>query len=413
VGATAPRAAAWFGWVLLACLLSGRAAAQDEPRGATATPGSRLTVAGDAAVSMAPDDDAYFNYSSDAYSVLRLVRLDASAVLRLGSRLSLLGDVRAQSAIGPGQWQVRPYALFARIRPWPRKAVDIQVGLIPPVFGAFSRSAYGNSNPLVGFPLGYQYLTSLRPDALPASADGLLAKRGQGWRVRYPVGNATPDHGVPLMDGLRYPLGVELHAGVRPVEASVAVTTGSLSTPDTRDVGKRPQISGRIAVRPTAGLVVGASASRGAFFARSLTASLAAPADNGTNDQRAIGFDAEYSRGYWIVRAESIVSSWRLSQLDLLLSDHPLRAFSLDMESRYRIRPGLYAAIRVDRLDFSEVCGSVSCLPWDAPIRRVEIGGGYSIRRNMVVKTAYQYNRREATVRRTSGLVSAQLVVWF
>ncbi len=64
--------------------------------------------------------------------------------------------------------RLQPFALFARIRPWPARRFDIQVGRIPPTFGAFGRSAYGTANMLIGTPLAYQYLTSLRPDALPA-----------------------------------------------------------------------------------------------------------------------------------------------------------------------------------------------------------------------------------------------------
>jgi len=36
------------------------------------------------------------------------------------------------------------------------------------VIGAFARQAYGRDNLVIGTPLAYQYLTSLRPDALPA-----------------------------------------------------------------------------------------------------------------------------------------------------------------------------------------------------------------------------------------------------
>ena len=411
--AAGPRHVPWCGWLLLVCFLAHSAAAQEVPTNGATTPGSRLTVAGEAAVSAAPDDYAYFNFSSDAYSVLQLVRLDGSAEVRLGSRLSLLGDLRVQGSIGEGQGQLRLSALFARVRPFPEKAFDIQVGVVPPVFGAFSRSAYGTSNPLIGLPLGYQYVTSLRADALPASADALLARRGQGWRVRYTVGNTAADHGVPLVDGLRNPLGVEVHTVVRAVEMSAAATTGSLSVPDSQIVGSSPQLSGRIAVRPAFGLVVGASASRGKFFSSSLVDSLGPTAETGINEQRALGFDAEYARGYWIVRAEGILSTWRLPQLDVWSADGSLRAFAFDLEGRYRIRPGLYAAARVDRLDFNDVCGTTGCQSWDAPVRRVEVGGGYSIRRNVVVKGVYQYNWRDTIRNRAQGLASVQLMVWF
>jgi hypothetical protein len=400
------------GW-LLALALSGSAAAQEPAPATGANLGTRWAFGGSASISVAPEDTGYFNYSTGAYSVLRLAHLDGSASLSLGSRLTLVGDIRLQGGVGEGGWQVRPYALFARIRPWTQRAVDVQVGLIPPVFGAFSRRVYGTDNPLIGFPLGYQYVTTLRPDAVPASADELLRKRGSGWRVAYSVGNPDPDYGVPLADGLRYPAGAEVHMGGERVEAAVAVTTGSLSVPNALDVGWSPQVSARLAARPVAGLVLGGSVSHGAFLTRALTDTLGTTGQRGANDQTAAGFDAEYSRGHLIVRAEGVMSWWRLPQSAPPHLADPLGAFAFDVEARYRILPGVYAAVRLDRLDFSEVCGTTACLPWDAPVQRVEAGGGYSIRRNIVLKGAYQFNRRDGNRHPSLGLASAQLLVWF
>jgi hypothetical protein len=398
---------------LLVLVMSTGAAAQDNAPASTASLGSRWSFGGGASVSVAPEDTGYFNYSTGAYSVLRLVRLDGSAAFRAGSRVTLVADVRLQGAIAEGGWQVRPYALFARIRPWSQTPLDIQVGLVPPVFGAFGRRAYGADNPLIGFPLGYQYVTTLRADALPASADELLSKRGSGWRVRYSIGNREPDYGVPLADGLRYPAGVEVHAGGGRIEAGVAVTTGSSSMPDSLDVGWRPQISARVAVRPVPGLVLGGSVSNGRFLTRDLTDWLGPAGAGSPDDQTAAGFDAEYSRGHLIVRAEGIASWWRLPQFAPPYFQEPLRAFALDVEARYRLLPGLYIALRVDGLDFSEVCGTVGCLPWDAPVQRVEAGGGFSIRRNIVLKGVYQYNWRDGSRHPRLGLAATQLVVWF
>jgi hypothetical protein len=402
-----------FAWLLLAFAVPARVGAQGQAGTYASGAGPRLSFGAEASVAVGQDDYAYFNYSRDAYSVLRLLRIDASAALRLTTWLTFVGDVRVQGDLWEGGWQLVPYAAFARFRPSPHTPFDIQVGIVPPVFGAFSRRSYGVDNPLIGFPLGYQYLTTLRADALPASADDLLSKRGRGWRVRYPVGNPVPDHGQPLADGMRYPVGVEAHVGGGRLEAGVAVTTGSLSMPDARDVGGSPQVSGRVAFRPAPGLVLGGSASHGTFLARSLTDAIGTTGNAGANDQTALGFDAEYSRGHWIVRAEGIYSRWRLDASAPPHIASPLGGFAFDVEGRYRILPGLYAAVRLDRLGFSEICGSAGCLPWDAPVRRVEAGGGYSLRRNVVVKGVYQYNWRDGSFRPREELASAQLLVWF
>ena len=91
--------------------------------------------------------------------------------------------------------------------------------------------------------------------------------------------------------------------------------------------------------------------------------------------------------------------------------DDPLRSFGMDVEVRYRLRPGLYAAARASHLSFSDLTGSSGRLSWEAPVTRLEAGGGYSIRRNVVVRAVYQYNWRQTG--ETAGLASAQLLFWF
>ena len=107
-----------------------------------------------------------------------MLRIDVTAALKADSHLFFLADVRNENEDGP-----KAYALYLRIRPWEHRAFDIQVGRIPPTFGAFGRRTYANDNPLIGYPLAYQYLTTLRADSLRARADELLQMRGRGWLV--------------------------------------------------------------------------------------------------------------------------------------------------------------------------------------------------------------------------------------
>ena len=134
-----------------------------------------LTVGGSLSATMGSDDPGFFNYTDYEDSTLRMLRLDLTASLRAGSHVSLLGEVRSQNAGAP-----EAYALYLRIRPWTKRRFDLQIGRVPPTFGAFPRRSYEAENPLIGDPLAYQYLTSLRPDAVPASADELLQMRGRG-----------------------------------------------------------------------------------------------------------------------------------------------------------------------------------------------------------------------------------------
>ena len=396
---------AWLG-------LGSSLGAQTLPSEPIALADGRVTVSGDVSASFGARDPGFFDYTDYEHSALRMLRIDVSAAAKAGPHLSLLGEVRSEN-LG----SIHTYALYARIRPWTDRDFDIQVGRIPPTFGAFARRTYANDNPLIGYPLAYQYLTSLRPDALPANADELLQKRSLGWLVKYSVGEPAPDRGVPLVSAFRWDTGVQVHGVVGVFSATGAITTGTVSNPLFSDDNGGRQIVGRLEARPVAGLIAGTSFSRGRFVsdaaARSALGDTPSTSDNGFA-QTAWGADLEYSHAYYLVRVETIVSAWRVPIVKAPAIDEPLRAASTSIEGRYKISPGLYAAARLDHVGFSDVVASTSTAPWDAPVTRVEIGTGFSLQRNLLLKISYQHNTRDGGVlRRVEHLGAGQLVFWF
>jgi hypothetical protein len=237
--------------------------------------------------------------------------------------------------------------------------------------------------------------------------------RTRGWLPSYPLGSTSAASGSPLVSAFRWDTGVEFHAGDGPIEASVAVTSGTLSNPKVRDDNRGKQVSARLVSRPIVGLVVGGSFARGAFLSRSLDPVLPAGTSSSDFTQRAWGFDAEYSRDYWLVRAEAILSQWRLPALGEPAITSPLGAHALAIEGRYKILPGVFAAARADRLTFSRVTGNRGTFPWDANVRRFEVAAGYYVQRNAVVKIAWQHNGRDGGRTRELDVGAAQLQVWF
>jgi hypothetical protein len=405
----------WRPLTVLLIVVCGPAAARAQrlPEGPFATAGGTVTVGGEITVTAGSRDDiAFFNYTDYEHNALRMFRMAVSGMWRPTERLAFLTELRSEDAE-----RVIPYALYVRVRPWRERAVAIQAGRIPPVFGAFVRRSYGANNPLIGYPLAYQYLTSIRPDALPATADDLLSMRARGWRTNYPVGDLAAEPGVPLVSAYRWDTGVQVHASNDHVEGAIALTTGTLSNPRVRDDNNRPQLSGRVAWKPIVGLVLGASAAQGAFLSGSLEDVVAAPNGRGTHRQRAVGLDAEYSRGYWIVRGETIDSRWDLPALAAPRIDAPLRARAAFVETRYRITPRVYAAARADRLTFSRIRGERlfggQPTPWDAPVTRLEAGGGVYLQRNLTLRAVVQRNWRDAGRVKNRTFASAQLAYWF
>jgi hypothetical protein len=367
-----------------------------------------VTIGGDVSGTVGPDDPGFFNYTDYEHSTLRLFRVDLTAALKVNAHLSVLGEVRTEN-IGP----LRAYAFYLRIRPWTARAIDIQAGRVPPTFGAFARRIYAADNILIGYPLAYQYLTPLRADALPLNANELLVMRGRGWLSSYSIGNPTPANGLALASGFRWDTGVQLHGASGLADATVSVTAGTLSNPLFKDENSGLQLAGRLSVHPLPGLILGASAARGPFVSATAARSAVGDGHDGEFTQTAWGGDVEYSRDYYLVRAETVFSRWKLPAVGAPAIEAPLDALATYVEGRYKIQPGLYAAARVDHLVFSEITGSLGRETWDAPVTRVEVGGGYSIQRNLLLKVSFQHNSRDGGKISSLNLWAAQLVYWF
>ena len=292
-----------LGAVLL-CASARVASAQTLPAEPVSLGDGRVVVSGDASVSFAPEDTGFFNYGDYEHSMLREFRVGVSAAVRATDRISILGQIRSENMDTP-----EPYALYARIRPFVHHRFDVQVGRIPPTFGRFPRLAYGRDNILIGYPLAYQYLTSLRADAVPASVDELLRMRGRGWLATYSVGNLAPDRGVPLVNALNWDTGVEASTGWKWLDVSAAVTNGTVSRPLVADDNAGKQFAGRAVVHFSPALSVGASYARGAFVSRRVLAALQLPSDR-SFAQEAAGLDIGYEAGHLSIQAEAIGSNW-------------------------------------------------------------------------------------------------------
>jgi hypothetical protein len=406
--------------LIVLILASARAGAQSVTSETISFAGGRVTLGGDVSAtfsctdseistsSVCADDTGFFNYTDYEHSALRMMRIDLTGSVRATNRLSFLVEVRSEDG-----GRLQPYALYARIRPWLSKPIDFQVGRVPPTFGAFIRSTYASDNLLIGYPLAYQYLMSIRADALPANADELLRMRGRGWLSTFSVGNTAPDRGLPLANAFRWDTGVQVHAAGRLVEGTMAVTTGSLGNPLVHDDNPGKQVAARVVARPLPGLVVGASGAVAPFVTRDAAASAGAANSISNLTQAAFGFDAEYSRDYYLVRMETIVSDWRVPLVQTPSIHLPLRAATILVEGRYKIRPGLYAAARFDHIGFSQISGTTRTAGWEAPVNRVEVGGGYSLLRNLLLKGAYQRDTRPAGRTQKINAIATQAVFWF
>ena len=393
--------------VLFVTATSSPAAAQVLPEAPISIAGGHVVLGAEVSATIAPEDPGFFNYTSYEYSALRNLRLGGSVEIRANDHIQVLGEVRFDNG-----HVLEAYGLYLRVRPFASRRFDVQAGRIPPTFGLMTRSSYGSSNILVGQPLAYQYLTSIHSDALPATTNDLLRMRGRGWLSNFPVGNTTPGPGLPLVNTSRWDTGVQAHGVTGILEWTGSITAGSLSDPQFRDNNLGRQVAGRAVVRPAASMAFGMSASRGAWLNRNLDG-LIGGASTEDLQQVAFGGDAEFSAGPFLVRGEAIRVEWAMPGFGRLQLTEPLVAISSLIEGRYKIGPGLYVAMRGDRLDFSKVAGPAGLAEWEAQTWRVETGVGYSFTRNVIAKGVWQMNGRDAGRVRKDGLFAAQVLYWF
>jgi hypothetical protein len=382
-------------------LATASARAQELPYGPLTFANGRITLGAEISISATPQDDeegAWFNYTDYEHNALRLMRLGLTADVRIADRISLLTEIRSENGD-----EIEPYALYVRVRPLKSLPMDIQAGRIPPTFGAFARRNYATGNPLIGYPLAYQYLTSIRADALPAEVDDLLRMRARGWRPSYPIGSLESTPGMPLITAFRWDTGIQVRVGSERLTLSTAVTNGTLSDPRTKDNNSGKQISGRAQWRLHPGVVLGGSAAQGPYVSEAVQVM----ENRNGSTQRALGIDGEFSRDYWVLRGEVIWNQWQVPTLA-----RPVSAASVFLEGSYKILPGVFVATRIDRLGFSRVSSPLRTRTWDAPVTRIESGAGIYIRRNLLAKGTYQHNWRDGGLVQSRGLIAFQLQFW-
>ena len=369
-----------------------------------------FSAGGEVSATIGPrDSDAFFNYTDYETNTLRLARLRVFGEWRPVARLAAVGELRVENAA-----RVEAAAAYVRWHPWPGRDLIVQAGRIPPVVGVYSRHAYGRNNLVMGMPLAYQYLTSLRPDALPATLDDVLRMRGRGWRPSFPIGSREVAPGIPLVSAARWDTGVQAIWRYRRMETSGAVTRGAPSVPMVRDRSDGQQWSGRAAVRLPDGLTLGVSGARGAWIDRDVL-QLLPPSDAADRVQTLVGVDLEYGYERLLVRAEWFRSTFHLPLLATPGRDTVLAAWSGFVEARYRLHPRWQVAARIERLSFNSIVGSTSAtaVAWDAPVDRVEAVVGFRATHRLEFRGGWQHNWRSGGRIQERGIPAVQALFWF
>jgi len=253
-------------------------------------------------------------------------------------------------------------------------AVNLEAGKFPAPVGNFIERSDPRKNPLTTWPLPYDGVTAFvglkqMPGALTVNRD---AREFKDWYV--PIWEevyGTGAMGFGSVGAFSYDVAV-MNAAPGTLPENWTFRAGDFRSPDLYlHASWTPDISTKI----------GATWSRGPV-----------EHDNGPGvppgrhagdfPQTLAGLDVWFAKGSLEIWAEvywTRFESPAVKALDL---------WTWYVEAKYTFLPGLFGAVRIAQIYFSDALGH----QWDRDLTRLEAGGGYFFTRNLFVKTTVQVN---------------------
>ncbi len=282
-------------------------------------------------------------------------------------------DLRLDEAFVRGTWEVGGDWSFSA-----------QAGKFATPLGNWVPRHDPMKNPFVRAPIVYDHVTTIGDGKPVPSGAGLLSRRD------------IPDKKldwVSMLWGPVYHSGVLLFAASKRADLRLALTNAApCERPDewTWQGGDRDHLawSGRASWVPTIGLRLGLNAAKGPYLRREIEDLLPASKDRSKYDQSLVGIDAEYGIGHFTAFAEVYRTTWDVTNV----ADHP-SALGWYVEGRYAFFPGFFACARVGAIHFGRIDVGGAEHKWERDTRRFEVGAGYRIYVNLLVKAQYEINR--------------------
>jgi hypothetical protein len=284
--------------------------------------------------------------NEDRPSTLGRLRLWAAADMFRGLEGFALGEVEGGNANDDGETEVELEQAFLRYFPPGPAHLRLEAGKLTVPFGNFSRRYFSTSNPLIGAPDSY---------------------------------------------GVSYPRGAALTGKVGKVDWMVAALDRPLANekylPES-DPALRPAAS--IGFTPMIGVRLAAYWTQGPYLGRGAAPMISGGASWRDFDQQIAGFDLAFSRGYFELNGDLAFSSY-----DVPTTVRPSRGVAWFLEPKYTWTPRWFTALRLEHNDYPLIM-PISSFFWvadNAEFYDLEVGAGYRLTPDLVLKAAYRADR--------------------
>ncbi|MFL5382634.1 MAG: adenylate/guanylate cyclase domain-containing protein [Longimicrobiaceae bacterium] len=329
----------------------------------------------------------------------------ASLLLDLfaGERVNGTVELRADRGEAPADrpLRLRVEQAWLRLSPFAGRDLSVQAGKFLTPFGGWTqRHASLSADPFIRPPLPYDYRTMICANFLPGTAAGFVTWKDDPEFFR-PMG-APPVWNAP------YPVGVMAAGGWKRVSVRAAVLNSAPSSEPREwnalgagDHG--PSYVAHVGVQLLPELGVGASYDRGGYLIdHPGGAPLPAGQEVSHYFQELWGFEAAFARGPVEARAELILDTWDVPNVE----EYP-RDVSWYAEAKVKLSPGLFAAARYSGIRFNRVATEAGPqVAWDYPVDRVQLAAGYRLSRTTEVRAEYMLNSTDAPPHENDDLLS-------
>ncbi len=341
-------------------------------------------------------------YSNPNDHFLLSPRLTLNLDATYGDRLMFFAKFRWDDGIDPGfvNDSARLDEMFVRATIVPQH-LDLQVGKFYTVFGSWAGRHGAWDCPFITAPLVYDQVTSVLDAFSPANGAAFAGLRN------------SPDNNyawAPVVWGPDYLPGAAAFATWGRVDLAVSGTTQALSARPTTwsDLNfSRPSFNGRLGWRVNEAWSLGVSGSLGPFLLSHAAASLPPGTTLSQYDQITVGGDASWAWHEWQVTGEFIFSRFEVPNVG------NADTFSWYLETKYKITPQLFAAVRWNQQVYNQVQTPGGPQNWDNDEMRVDLALGYKWDTHVLTKIQYSWQHQETSFQNGQQMIAVQLVVKF
>ena len=302
--------------------------------------------------------------------------MDAS----FGEHWFLLATARFDRGFDPGaqpDGDVRLDEIILRWRVCDDQRLNFQIGKFPTVFGAWPNTHGFFDDPFLLAPLPYSQIIGYSGGGGPGGPGS-----GPGGAAGLP--GAGKDQWSSLIWGPVYTSGASVFGATEYLDYALEIkNTGLAATPDSWSEMdfSHPAVSTRFGFRPDAAWAFGVSASQGPWLDENVPGG-----DRDDLLQSTLGLDARWAHHNLIVSGEVVLTEFETPAAG------DLRATSWFLQARWKVSPGFWLAARCGRILTNDAAGD---LVWQPDLWRAEIGAGWRLGPNLLLKAGYSYTHAD------------------